>query len=443
MRADPMDVPMSPAHVPVSPASPADTLVSLRAGALRGATRLDLRHCGLTELPPEVLALAGTLQVLDVSGNALADLPAGLAACTRLHTLFASSNRFTHLPPVLGRLPALDTLGFKANQIAQVPAEALAPTLRWLILTDNQVAELPATLRHCTRMQKLMLAGNRLRQLPPGLGALQRLELIRLSANRFARPADALPPELLALPRLAWLAHGGNPYALAAEAQAAQADATPHIAWARLQLQGLLGEGASGHIHAALLDAHTQALPVAVKLFKGAVTSDGLPASEMAASIAAGSHPHLVGALGRIAGHPEGRLGLVMCCVPAQCRALAAPPSMHSCSRDVYAPGLHLPAARAVAIAEALASALAHLHARGLAHGDLYAHNILVDDAGTCLLGDLGAASFLPHDDCARADALRRLDWRAYRVLVDELAAVCEAPQALAPWLQRAATAGA
>ncbi|MDT7837956.1 leucine-rich repeat-containing protein kinase family protein [Aquabacterium sp. OR-4] len=385
-------------------------------------------------LPPEVLALADTLQVLDVSDNALTSLPEGLAACSRLHTLFASSNRFTQLPPVLGRLPALDTLGFKANQIAQVPAEALAPTLRWLILTDNRVAELPATLTRCTRLQKLMLAGNRLTRLPAGLEALQRLELIRLSANLFARVADALPLALLGLPRLAWLAHGGNPYALAAEAQAARADATPHIAWPRLQLQGLLGEGASGHIHAALLATEGATQAVAVKLFKGAVTSDGLPASEMAASIAAGSHPHLVGELGQIDGHPDGRLGLVMRRVPPQCRALAGPPSMHSCSRDVYAPGLRLPARRAEAIARAVASALGHLHARGLAHGDLYAHNILVDEGQACLLSDLGAASFLPADDAARAEALRALDWRAHRVLVDELAERCDAPQALAAW---------
>lgn len=429
--------------MPALPDSPPDTLARLRAGALQGATHLDLRHCGLQALPPEVLALADTLAVLDVSDNTLTDLPDGLAACTRLHTLFASNNRFTTLPPVLGRLSALDTLGFKANRITRVPAEALAPTLRWLILTDNQVAELPVTLARCTRLQKLMLAGNRLTRLPPGLAALQRLELVRLSANRFATVADALPMDLLALPRLAWLAHGGNPHGLAVERRAEQADPVPHIAWPRLQMQGLLGEGASGHIHAAVLDDGAAAQPVAVKLFKGAVTSDGLPASEMAASIAAGTHPHLVGVLGRISAHPAGRHGLVMRRVPPQCRALAGPPSMQSCSRDVYAQGLRLTAQRASAIAQAIASALAHLHARGLAHGDLYAHNILVDEAGTCLLSDLGAASFLPVDDPVTATALRRLDWRAYAVLVDELATRCDAPQALQPWRRQAADHGA
>ena len=409
-----------------------DTLARLRAGALQGSTHLDLRGAGLTELPAEVLALADTLQVLDVSGNALAALPDGLAQLTRLHTLFASNNRYTTLPAVLGRLPALDTLGFKSNQIAEVPAAALAPTLRWLILTDNCVSALPDTLTACSRLQKLMLAGNRLHQLPAGMGRLQRLELLRLAANRFEHIADALPDELLALPNLTWLAHAGNPYSAARE-QAAQASAPArHIAWGDLQLQGLLGEGASGHIHAARWQAADEApQDVAVKLFKGAVTSDGLPQCEMAASLAAGRHPHLVGVLGVLAGHPQGTQGLVLPRLAAHWVPLAGPPSMASCSRDVYAAGLRLPTAQAQSVARAAASALAHLHARGLSHGDLYAHNLLVDGQGGALLSDFGAASFLPLDTsggAARADSLRALDSRALQVLVNELAQRCDAP---------------
>lgn len=195
----------------------APTLARLRAGELQSTTHLDLRGCGLTELPAEVLTLADTLQVLDVSCNAFSTLPDGLARLTKLHTLFASNNRFTTLPPVLGRLAALDTLGFKANQIAEVPAAALAPTLRWLILTDNRIAALPPTLTDCTGLQKLMLA-----------------------ANRFERADHALPDELLALPRLAWLAHAGNPFGAARE-QAAQAVADARaIGWAELRVQGLV-----------------------------------------------------------------------------------------------------------------------------------------------------------------------------------------------------------
>lgn len=403
---------------------PPDTLARLRAGQLQGATRLDLRGCGLTELPPEVLALADTLEVLDLSNNALTTLPEDLATLTRLHTLFASSNRFERLPPMLGRLPRLDTLGFKANRITQVPAQALAPTLRWLILTDNQVAELPPTLADCAPMQKLMLAGNRLQRLPEGLGRLQRLELLRLSANRFERVQDALPEELLALPRLAWLAHAGNPFSAAQEQAAPSQAAARPIAWDELQLQALLGEGASGHIHAARWQpADGPAQDVAVKLFKGAMTSDGLPQCEMAATLVAGRHPALVGLLGVLRGHPQGVQGLVMRRLPPQWAALAGPPSMASCSRDVYAPGLRLPAAHARAIAQAAEAALAHLHACGLSHGDLYAHNLLVDGQCGALLSDFGAASFLPLQDTARTEALKAIDRRALQVLHDELQA--------------------
>jgi len=401
--------------------TPFATLSRLRAGRLDGATRLDLRGCALTEVPPEVFALAGTLEVLDLSGNQLSTLPDDLARLTRLHTLFASSNRFTALPSVLGRLPVLDTLGFKANRIADVPPEALSPSLRWLILTDNRIPAMPATLTNCPRMQKLMLAGNRLTGLPDRMDRLQRLELLRLSANRFERIEDALPDDLLALPRLAWLAHAGNPFSEAREHALAEA---PSIPWAELHLQEVLGEGASGHIHAARWEpTGGPALDVAVKLFKGSVTSDGLPESEMAATLAAGRHPDLVGALGVLDGHPSGTHGLVLPRLAAHWKPLAGPPSMASCTRDVYADGLRLPAPLADAIAGAATRALAHLHARGLTHGDLYAHNLLVDGAGHALVSDFGAASFLPVDDGARAEALKAVDRRALQVLLDEVAA--------------------
>jgi hypothetical protein len=416
-------------HTPQPDPTTARTLARLRAGELHGCTRLDLRGCGLTELPAEVLRLADTLEVLDVSGNALGSLPDSLARLARLHTLFASGNRFTALPSVLGRLPALDTMGFKANQIADVPAEALAPTLRWLILTDNRIAALPSTLTDCTRLQKLMLAGNRLTRLPPGIGRLQRLELLRLSANAFERVDDALTDDLLALPQLAWLAHAGNPFSAARE-QAAQASTTvTPIAWRELRLQALLGEGASGHIHAAQWQpAGGPAQDVAVKLFKGAVTSDGLPACEIAATLRAGRHPHLVGVLGALADHPHGTPGLVLPRLAPQWKPLAGPPSMASCSRDVYGAELRLPVAQATSVARAATAALEHLHTCGLAHGDLYAHNLLVDGEGRALLSDLGAASLLPSDDPPRAAALQALDRRALGILLDELAQRCDAP---------------
>lgn len=417
----------------ISPAAAA-TLARLRAGALEGSTRLDLRGCQLVELPREVLALADTLEVLDLSGNALTTLPDDIACLTRLHTLFASQNEFGALPRGLGRLPVLDTLGFRANRIAEVPAAALAPTLRWLILTDNRIAALPQTLTDCVGMQKLMLAGNRLGRLPAGIGRLQRLELLRLSANRFERAEDALPDELLALPQLAWLAHAGNPFSAGREQVARVRTGRRAIAWGDIRLQSVLGEGASGVIYAARWKpTQGPALDVAVKLFKGKLTSDGLPDSEIAATLTAGDHPNLIGAFGTLAGHPEGTPGMVLPRMAPHWVPLAGPPSMASCSRDVYRGDFRLSSGQAAAVARAASDALGHLQACGLSHGDLYAHNLLVDGQGQALLSDFGAASFLPGDDPVRAEALRALDRRALGILVAELASRCDVPLDIGP----------
>jgi hypothetical protein len=151
----------------------------------------------------------------------------------------------------------------------------------------------------------------------------------------------------------------------------------------------------------------------------------------MAACIAADVHAHVIGVEGRIAGHPDGAQGLVMGLIPPRYRSLAGPPSRASCTRDVYAPALRLSGAHAHAIARGAGDALAHLHAQGLMHGDFYAHNLLVDDDAHALLGDFGAASFLPGDDPARTEALERIDRRALDVLIDELAQRCDDPDSL------------
>ena len=354
-----------------------------------------------------------------MSGNAMSTLPDGLARCTRLHTVFASFNRYTALPPVLGRLPLLDTLGFKGNRIEEVAAQALAPSLRWLILTDNRISSLPQSLVDCAPMQKLMLAGNRLARLPRGMGRLQRLELLRLSANRYARVEDALTDEVLSLPRLAWLAHAGNPYLAEREQRPTPAATIP---WHALQLDTLLGEGASGHIHGARWQADDGAVrEVALKLFKGTMTSDGLPACEIAATLAAGAHPNLVGVLGVLAGHPDATAGLVLPRLAAHWQPLAGPPSMASCSRDIYRDDLRLSATQGAALKLAASAALGHLHDCGMTHGDLYAHNLLVDGTGRALLSDFGAAAFVPEDDRERADALRAIDGRALGILHAEI----------------------
>jgi serine/threonine protein kinase len=123
-------------------------------------------------------------------------------------------------------------------------------------------------------------------------------------------------------------------------------------------------------------------------------------------------------------------------------KVLAKPPSFSSVTRDVYpaTPGAiqGLTVAQAGVVALAVASAAAHLHAAGVAHGDLYGHNLLLDPAlvgpaaagstlaalaGRVKLGDLGAAFFYEAGS-ARGALVERVEVRAWACLAEELLAL-------------------
>jgi len=406
--------------------APMHTLEELRAGKLAGLRRLSLA-ADLTEFPEEIFGLADTLEVLDLSGNRLSSLPPDFYRLHRLRILFCANNQFTTVPEVLGQCPRLSMVAFKANNIRTLPAAALPPNLRWLILTDNQLEALPPEIGRCGQLQKLLLAGNQLWHLPAELAHCTQLGLLRIAANQL----EELPAWLLTMPNLAWLAYAANPFCAAAEAAVVARHPIGRIAWPELAVEQQLGEGASGVIYRARWQQPDQSKEVAIKLFKGAVTSDGLPHSEMAACIGAGQHPNLIAVEGKISQHPAGAEGLVLELIDPAYGNLAGPPSLDTCTRDVYAPGTTFTLAAVLRLAHGMASVAAHLHAQGILHGDLYAHNILATPAGAALLGDFGAASFFDAATPA-ARGLQRLEARAFGCLLEELLAHCPAGDAAA-----------
>lgn len=385
------------------------TLEELKTGQLKGAKHIKIA-CGLYEFPIEILDLADTLEILDLSQNNLSSLPPNFDKLSKLKIAFFSDNLFTELPEVLGKCQSLEMIGFKSNQIKIVSEKALPKITRWLILTNNQIEIIPKSLGNCYRLQKLALAGNKIKKLPDEMVNCQNLELIRISANLLTE----FPNWLLQLPKLSWVAYAGNPFSEMAQIP----NNLSQIEWTDLTINEQLGQGASGIIYKSTLKGFDN--EVAVKIFKGEVTSDGLPLNEMNACMAAGNHPNLVNVLGKIANHPQQKEGLVMSLIPNNYNNLGNPPSFESCSRDVFNQGTNFTISQMLNISKGIASVCKQLHSLGINHGDLYAHNIMFDKDGNNLLGDFGAATFYDVNSDI-AEGLQKIEVRAFGCLLDDM----------------------
>ncbi|MGF1824385.1 leucine-rich repeat-containing serine/threonine-protein kinase [Vibrio splendidus] len=392
------------------------TLEQLKSGQLNGITRLQLSE-GLTEFPLEILELADSLEVLDLSGNQLSDLPEELSQLTNLRIIFASNNLFTHLPDVLGTLPKLEMVGFKTNQINTVSEQSLPAQLRWLILTDNAIEVLPHSLGERPRLQKLALAGNKIRVLPESMENLSSLELVRLSANQLTE----FPEFLIKLPKLAWLAFAGNPFCK----HPSSLDSVPAVSSQCYSLNQVLGQGASGVIsHANWLNSDFDfPQEVAVKVFKGEVTSDGYPHDELEACLQTGYHGNLVKSIAQV--DEDDYLALVMELIPSSYYNLGLPPTLESCTRDTFNEGFELSIAQINSITEQMIDVFEHLHQNKVCHGDLYAHNTLVNEQGQMIFGDFGAATIYGYLTEEQQQGIRRIEARALKYFIEDLLTVC------------------
>lgn len=393
------------------------TLAQLRRGELAGIQRLSLSE-NLDTFPLEILSLASSLEILDLSNNQLHTLPQEIAQLTKLKIIFASNNRFETLPSVLGQCPALEMVGFKSNRIQHVPEDSLPTQLRWLILTDNNIQTLPNSLGERPRLQKLALAGNRLSHLPNNISQLTNLELIRISANQLTH----CPDQLLDLPKLAWFAFSGNPFSQSKQHR----ESVPKIASSHFVLQETLGQGASGVISKAVWKKSQDVFPkeVAVKVFKGEVTSDGYPKDELAACLKVGDHPNLIKSLAQV--DEDEYLALIMQLIPPHYKNLGLPPSLDSCTRDIFPKGFTLSRAQINKITEQMHHIFEHLHSHTVCHGDLYAHNTLFDDDANIIFGDFGAATMYHMLTPEQQHKIQRIEKRALQYFIDDMNSVCE-----------------
>lgn len=391
-------------------------LEALKKGEFQGCTHLQIAE-NLTAFPREIFDLADTLESLDLSNNALTELPADLSKLTKLRTLFCSNNQFTRLPDALGVCEQLEIIGFKHNQITEVPETSLPDNTRWLILTDNRITSLPERIGDLSGLQKLALAGNQLSELPNGLARCKNLELLRISANQLTE----FPYLLLGLPRLAWLGFSGNPFCAPRDTH----PQVPRVNKGDLQFHNVLGQGASGVISKASWLINTYDFPeeVAVKVFKGEVTSDGYPEDELDAYLSIGLHDNLVAPLAVI--NESDWSALVMSLIPKDYVNLGQPPSLETCTRDTFTQGQSFLVDMIASMVQQMESVVAHMEKQGIAHGDIYAHNVLIHETGHLVFGDFGAAAKYDHLPLFMQHGIQRIEQRALTHFIEDVLGLC------------------
>ena len=370
----------------------------------------------LTSLPTPI-GLLTSLTFLELgSCPNLTHLPSELSQCVHLRILFIKGCRnMCAIPPVLGEMPGLTRLGLKSNGLRIIEGKAIPPNVEHLILTDNEIKLIDheAFVRLGSSCRKLMLSHNKLTTLgnnDDDITLLQQLELIRLSNNLL----ENFPTSLFLLPKVAWVAISGNPKlsatvvppSLSASSSSGSSGFSavprvPTIDPSELVLDSgasVLGSGASGNV----VHGQWKGKEVAVKIFH-AVTSDGLSRDEMAIQqhVGGGRCNHLVAAIGVIRWPGvENRVGVVMEMLPMSMTDLALPPTIEEVIEDRWQENEIFIFSFVVSTLRSIAEALKYLHnERSTSHGDVYAHNIVVNRQGSgeeasARLLDLGAAYY-------------------------------------------------
>lgn len=209
-----------------------------RDGYPETLTKIDASSNKLNELPEGLFESVPDLHILDVTRNALFQLPIDLCECLQLKAVRASQNRLADLSFCAQRpLASLTELNADRNGIAEVPAYLwLCPALKTVSLCANKLTAatlcMPSDARNrsIAPLERLDLGENRLGSLPP-LGLYPRLREVHVQQNGIRElpvpqlvplqllqtldismnDVSQLPPELAMLPVLQNLTIVGNP----------------------------------------------------------------------------------------------------------------------------------------------------------------------------------------------------------------------------------------
>ena len=218
----------------------------------------------------------------------------------------------------------------------------------------------------------------------------------------------------------------------------------PTVDEKRLVLLEKLGEGASGIVWSADWDADSigKTRKVALKVFKGSVTSDGLPTDEIKIfSKLSGATFDTEEGMDRSKGIKplpcvlgqttvDNKLAVILNLIPKEFQTLGNPPNFRTCTRDTFPKGFVLNISALLSIVRDIICAMCIMHDLHVAHGDLYAHNIMFggsnSEAVAATLCDFGASTYYHGIDKSIADKFERIEVLAFGNLLEDLSSIVQ-----------------
>ncbi len=172
----------------------------------------NVKHRNFITDIPEAIQQLTSLEILDLSGNALSNLPHYLEKLTSLKTLILCQNQFRKVSRVISKLgKELTELDFSKNDIAAIPdafsvlknveklnlsyngfrqfpqAILKLSSLKELNISHNQIKELPNELSELSTLQHLDASYNQIKYLPTSFAQLSNLKKANLSHNQLVR----------------------------------------------------------------------------------------------------------------------------------------------------------------------------------------------------------------------------------------------------------------
>ena len=141
--------------------------------------RCDLRYRGLEQLDERLFDgnLASRITCLDLSHNALTELPESIGYLSNLKELNVACNRIAIIDKEgIAKLKRLRVLKINGNAISLIPSSICrCKMLEFLIASENQLRDIPASLADCHSLRILKLQHNNISDVP--------LEFHRLSGS--------------------------------------------------------------------------------------------------------------------------------------------------------------------------------------------------------------------------------------------------------------------